>query len=245
LTLLAVCAVFPAIGAQAETVALNPGLGPPTTAVAVSGTKFGANEGVDVYFDTTDLLLVVTNGTGSFSQTLAVLAGAQPGTHWVTAVGRKSGLIAQTPFLVRTNWAQFRNGVLHRGFNPFENVLYSYNVTGLNQAWAATTGTLIDSSPAVANGVVYVGSEDGDLYAFDAIAGTFLWAAATGSSISSSPAVSDGTVYVGSEDDNLYAYNLEASLSPLAAALAARRAASAKAPDPSSLIPDYSLRPKP
>jgi outer membrane protein assembly factor BamB len=34
--------------------------------------------------------------------------------------------------------------------------------------WTATTGGTIDSSPAVTGGVVYVGSSDGNLYAFDA-----------------------------------------------------------------------------
>ena len=32
--------------------------------------------------------------------------------------------------------------------------------------WTATTGGQVFSSPAVANGVVYVGSTDGKLYAF-------------------------------------------------------------------------------
>src|SRR5207249_11579981 len=36
----------------------------------------------------------------------------------------------------------------------------------------APTGGPIYSSPAVANGLVYVGSDDGNLYAFDAITGT-------------------------------------------------------------------------
>jgi outer membrane protein assembly factor BamB len=55
------------------------------------------------------------------------------------------------------------------------------------------------SSPAVANGVVYVGSDDGTLYAFDAAGGTNcggapkicfpLWSATTGGPVFSSPAV--------------------------------------------------------
>ncbi|HEY8673711.1 MAG TPA: PQQ-binding-like beta-propeller repeat protein [Candidatus Dormibacteraeota bacterium] len=32
--------------------------------------------------------------------------------------------------------------------------------------WTGTTGGPVDSSPAVANGVVYVGSGDGKLYAY-------------------------------------------------------------------------------
>ena len=56
----------------------------------------------------------------------------------------------------------------------------------------------------MADGVVYVGSDDGKVYAFNASTGATLWTAATGLAVESSPAVSDGVVYVGSEDDNLY-----------------------------------------
>jgi len=73
----------------------------------------------------------------------------------------------------------------------------------------------VHSSPAVAEGVVYVGSDDGKLYAFDAAgvtgctAGvcTPLWTATTGSKVQSSPAVAEGVVYVGSDDGKLYAFD--------------------------------------
>lgn len=184
-TLLAVCAVLLAarFDANAEAIKLSPKLGPPTTAVAITGTKFGKTEAVDVYFDTTDTLLVVTNALGSFSQNLDVPTAAQPGVHFVTAVGRKSGLAAQASFTVRTSWAQFRNGVKHQGLNPVENVLDPANVAGLNQAWAGFTGAPVASSPAVGlNGVVYVGSFDGNLFAFNATTGALLpgWPVSTG-----------------------------------------------------------------
>ena len=38
--------------------------------------------------------------------------------------------------------------------------------------WAYTTDAQVFSSPAVANGVVYVGSGDGNLYTFDLAGGT-------------------------------------------------------------------------
>jgi PQQ-like domain len=66
----------------------------------------------------------------------------------------------------------------------------------------------IDSSPAVVNGVVYVGSYDKNLYALNATTGTLLWKYTTGSYIElSSPAVANGVVYFGSSDNNLYALN--------------------------------------
>ncbi len=81
-------------------------------------------------------------------------------------------------------------------------------VTGLKLAWAYTTkGHIEESSPVVANGMVYIGSLDHKLYALDAKTGAFRWAYTTGGPIRSSPAVNGGMVYVGSLDHNLYALN--------------------------------------
>jgi outer membrane protein assembly factor BamB len=65
------------------------------------------------------------------------------------------------------------------------------------------------SSPAVANGVLYTGAEDGSLHAYDIADGTELWASAASTSpVRGSPAVSDGVVYVGADDGTVYAYGL-------------------------------------
>lgn len=71
--------------------------------------------------------------------------------------------------------------------------------------WQFATGAAIHSSPAVADGVVYVGSQDSRLYALDAETGRELWSFAAESWVESSPAVADGVVYFGSNDGNLYA----------------------------------------
>jgi outer membrane protein assembly factor BamB len=71
--------------------------------------------------------------------------------------------------------------------------------------WEFATGGAVRSSPAVAGSVVFVGSEDGRLYAVDAASGAKLWDFLTGDKITSSPAVVNGVVYVGSHDGNVYA----------------------------------------
>ena len=48
------------------------------------------------------------------------------------------------------------------------------------------------SSPAVANGMVYVGSEDNNVYALNATTGAKLWSYTTGGEVLSSPAVANG-----------------------------------------------------
>jgi outer membrane protein assembly factor BamB len=69
--------------------------------------------------------------------------------------------------------------------------------------WNYTTRGAVESSPAVANGIVYVGSDDNNLYALNATTGAKLWNTTGGGS----PAVANGIVYVGSDDNNLYAFN--------------------------------------
>src|SRR5262249_31450226 len=154
----------------APRVKLSPGSGPPTGTVRVSGTGFGAYRAVDIYFDITDKALAATNGQGAFSGVpIRVPAAAVPGGHYIPAAQRGSGRSAQTRFVVNTDWARFRYSLSHTGFNRYENVLKPGNVSGLDEVWRYTTGAYIYySSPAVANGVVYVGSWDGSVYALNA-----------------------------------------------------------------------------
>jgi outer membrane protein assembly factor BamB len=65
------------------------------------------------------------------------------------------------------------------------------------------------SSPAVANGKVYFGSGDGNVYAVDAQSGLLQWKFATKDVVHASPAVVNNTVYIGSWDSYLYALDAE------------------------------------
>jgi outer membrane protein assembly factor BamB len=115
------------------------------------------------------------------------------------------------------DWTMFGFGPSHTRYNATENAISKSNVSGLVQRFVASTGGYVLSSPAVANGVVYVGSGDGKFYAFSAT-GTSgctgtptlcspLWTATTGGPVRSSPAVVNGVVYVSSDDGNLYAFD--------------------------------------
>jgi outer membrane protein assembly factor BamB len=133
------------------------------------------------------------------------------------------------------------NGVVYVGSE--DGKLYAFNAAGTTNCsgapktcsplWSASAGTSVDSSPAVANGVVYVGSIDGNMYAFDVGTGGPLWSATTGDVVASSPAVADGVVYVGSSDGKLYAFGLPSALA----------AVTTRPPNPSTLHPDYRLKP--
>jgi outer membrane protein assembly factor BamB len=60
---------------------------------------------------------------------------------------------------------------------------------------------------AVANGVVYFGSEDFNVYALNASTGAKLWSYDTGARVGSVPAVANGVVYIGAVNGNVYALN--------------------------------------
>ena len=61
------------------------------------------------------------------------------------------------------------------------------------------------SSPIVAQGAVYFGSGDGNLYAIDTATGELRWKFQTGDVVHASPAYDNGTVFVGSWDSYFYA----------------------------------------
>lgn len=65
------------------------------------------------------------------------------------------------------------------------------------------------SSPAIANGVVYIGSGDQHVYALDAATGALRWSFRTGDVVHASPAVANGAVIVGSWDRNLYSLDAQ------------------------------------
>jgi outer membrane protein assembly factor BamB len=63
-----------------------------------------------------------------------------------------------------------------------------------------------NSSPAVANGVVYIGGNS-TVYALNASSGAKLWSYDTGFPVESSPAVANGVVYIGNDNGTMYALN--------------------------------------
>jgi len=96
--------------------------------------------------------------------------------------------------------AMFRGNLQHTGVYGAGGVP---KLNGLK--WKFHTGGSVISSPAVVNGVAYVGSTDGNLYAIDMNSGGQKWKFETKNWVVSSPAVADGVVYFGSYDSYFYA----------------------------------------
>jgi eukaryotic-like serine/threonine-protein kinase len=108
------------------------------------------------------------------------------------------------------------NGVVYVGSDALwdgKGTLHAIDAVTGEEKWrfktksnmrSAPAASYTFSSPAVSNGVVYVGSDDENLYAIDAMTGTEKWRFVTGDIVLSSPAVSNGIVYVGSRDNKVY-----------------------------------------
>ncbi len=198
------------VNTSAPIIKLSRTLGPPTTRVTVRGTGFGGIENVSITLDSTAIGSTKTSRTGMFSTGSTIPNYVSPGNFVVQSTGKTSGRSAQAIFLVQTNWNMFGDNAKHSHFNPYENTISTSNVVKLSNGWLFHTGSVIGSSPAVVNGVIYVGSNDGNVYAINTTTGTKLWSYSVGFGIvQTSPAVVKGVVYVGESIDamsaNLYA----------------------------------------
>ena len=109
-------------------------------------------------------------------------------------------LIARSVFAAETDsWPMFRGGPARTG------VKAGPAPERLRLAWTYKTGGPVVSSAAIVGGVVYVGSNDGHMYALSSKDGALRWKFKTKDSVESSPTVHGGRVYFGSNDGNLYA----------------------------------------
>jgi outer membrane protein assembly factor BamB len=110
---------------------------------------------------------------------------------------------------ITSSGSMFGSDLQHTHFVSNEKLLSPTTVAWLALYWDASTGGGISSSPSVANSVIYTGSSDGMLYAFNATTGSTLWKFSTGRQINSSPAVTRTAVYFGSQDSKIYAVDIQ------------------------------------
>ncbi len=102
------------------------------------------------------------------------------------------------------NWTSFRG-------NPqLTGVADSQLPDNPQLLWTFQAGDMIESTAAVADGIVYVGALDGVLYAIDAQIGEKRWTYQTNSSIKASPAIHDGVIYFGDGDGVFHAVDINA-----------------------------------
>jgi outer membrane protein assembly factor BamB len=122
------------------------------------------------------------------------------------------------------DWPRFHGTADNRGFNRFETEVGAANVGNLSLSWIGNGATtdpdiVFRSSPAVAGGFVYFGTELGQLLAFPDHCRESqcdpAWRVDLPQSIYDTPAVVDGVLYVGTASrlGRLYAFDVAACLS--------------------------------
>jgi len=137
---------------------------------------------------------------------IEVRAHDRSGTRWSESSSFE--VTSARPPVVRpgADWAQFHGDQAHSGVAP--DVLRP----GLQLAWTHRTGgALLTGSPAIADGIAYVGvrdengSEESGVRAVDLRTGKLRWEFSTPSSVHGTPAVAGGLVLVPSLRGTLFA----------------------------------------
>lgn len=107
-------------------------------------------------------------------------------------------------------------GLVHCGNLGRSGVFKTSGVPALKGLkWKFQTGGPVKSSPVIVNGVCYVGSYDGGIYALDDDTGALKWSNKTVKAVSGSAAVVDNRVSIAGEDGylnmtsrNIYGYDV-------------------------------------
>jgi outer membrane protein assembly factor BamB len=113
------------------------------------------------------------------------------------------------PYHFMMSSPSFYNGRVYCGGG---SEAWALDITNGNILWHVPVSGPINiyndrSGAAIVSDVLYGGSIDFNVYAYNINTGAKLWTAPTNNSIYSSPVVIDKTVYIGSTDGNIYAFD--------------------------------------
>ena len=183
----------------------------------VTGSGFGSSEPVSFSVDGDVRASAVANTSGSVPPTTITLPGtgsygptSRFGPTTLVAVGQSSGQTASAFLDITNNWSEGAQGPTRIAFEAHDEILHDLLHVSANQfveqAWYTSTGSPVESSPAIANGIAYVGNDAGTLSAIQTSNGAPAWTYNTpsGAPIHSSPAVDGSLVLFGSNDGTLY-----------------------------------------
>jgi len=96
-------------------------------------------------------------------------------------------------------WTMFRRDLSRSGYTTGDTP-----TSPVKLLWTYKTRAAVRSSPAVANGHVFVGCSDWNVYWLNSSNGEIVWHFPTGNEVRSSPSIDNGRLYVGADDGNVY-----------------------------------------
>ncbi len=102
------------------------------------------------------------------------------------------------------DWHMFMNDLQFSGKSPEQDLK-----PPLQLLWKFKTGGPLSASPVIANGILYIGSADGKMYALDAKKWDIKWVYNAGSSIRFSAVVWGGQVYFNTRNNKFYALDAD------------------------------------
>jgi hypothetical protein len=105
------------------------------------------------------------------------------------------------------SWPMFRHDLNHMGYST------SQVPDGPSIDWAFQAVNGFESSPVIEYGMVFIGSDDHNVYALKEDTGELVWNYTTGHYVRPTPAVAEGKVFVGSSDGRAYLFLGGASMS--------------------------------
>jgi outer membrane protein assembly factor BamB len=74
-----------------------------------------------------------------------------------------------------TNYTSCLGGPAHDSYAPTATTITVANASSVTSHWKDSTLGSFDASPTVDNGIIYIGSENGDFYAIKATTGRVKW----------------------------------------------------------------------
>ncbi|MCI4365112.1 MAG: PQQ-binding-like beta-propeller repeat protein [Thermoplasmata archaeon] len=196
---------------------VSPSSAAPGSAIMVHGGGFGRSQKVNLSLPGVLLATITSAKNGSLPSTRILLPTTSLfGLTSLTAVGQKSGASSSAPLTIANSWQQLGYDPGHDGNQPYDLTLRHLVFPGDNNwvkmAWHFDAKVPINASPAVVDGVAYVGDSVGNLFAVDIHNGGLLWnfTLASAGGIDGSPAVDRGLgrVFVGSQDGSVDAVYL-------------------------------------
>jgi outer membrane protein assembly factor BamB len=186
----------------------------------VTGSGFQGGEKVSFSVDGNVLASGTAKSSGAVPATKITLPGSgnygnksRFGPTTLVAVGQTSQKTTSAFLDITNQWTQAAAGSTRTAFEAndqkLHELLHIAEKQFVQEAWYTPTGAAIQSSPAIVNGVAYVGNDAGVLSAINVTTAAPLWTytIASNAAIRGGPAVDGSLAIFGAVDGTLYEVN--------------------------------------